>query len=288
MNPTAREPAAADPERMGGRRVEASLTFARGGGRTVLTRQHVPYPFHITRAFRLHPDQPDLATLYLQSASGGLYRADRLALDIAVRPGARAHVTTQSATVVHATGPAAAGQTLRIDVGADALLVLDPDPLILFPGARLALDTHITLAAGARAIVAEGFAVHDPGGLGSSFGAVSLASTIRTREGVTLVAERGRVEGAAFSAPASPLGAYRAYGSILVLAAAEILPDPGRLQAAADATGCVAGASPLPNGAGLGLRLLAVDGGRLSAGLQGATGVAFAALAGTAPGRRRK
>ncbi len=73
-----------------------------------------------------------------------------------------------------------------------------------------------------------------------------------------------------------------------MLAAAEILPDPGRLQAAADAAGCVAGASALPNGVGLALRLLAADGGRLSAGLQAATGLAFAALAGTAPGRRRK
>lgn len=33
-----------------GRRVQASLVFARGGGTTVLSRQVVPYPFHITRA----------------------------------------------------------------------------------------------------------------------------------------------------------------------------------------------------------------------------------------------
>jgi urease accessory protein len=54
------------------RRIEASLRFATGGGRTVLVHQHVPYPFHVTRAFHLDPSRPDLATLYLQSASGGL------------------------------------------------------------------------------------------------------------------------------------------------------------------------------------------------------------------------
>ena len=72
-----------------GRRVQASLVFARGGGTTVLSRQVVPYPFHITRAFRMHPESPDLATLYLQSASGGLYAADHLTLDIAARPAPR-------------------------------------------------------------------------------------------------------------------------------------------------------------------------------------------------------
>src|SRR6266568_3233645 len=73
------------------RRIEASLHFATGGGRTVLVHQHVPYPFHVTRAFHLDRARPDLATLYLQSASGGLYRGDRLMLDIDVAPGAAAH-----------------------------------------------------------------------------------------------------------------------------------------------------------------------------------------------------
>ena len=31
--------------------IEASLQFSKGGGRTVLTRQRIPYPFHATRPF---------------------------------------------------------------------------------------------------------------------------------------------------------------------------------------------------------------------------------------------
>ena len=100
------KPAPAEPvSALVGRRVQASLVFARGGGTTVLSRQVVPYPFHITRAFRMHPESPDLATLYLQSASGGLYAADHLTLDIAARPGARVHVTTQAGTVVEFERP---------------------------------------------------------------------------------------------------------------------------------------------------------------------------------------
>ena len=53
---------------------EADFVFARGGGKTFLLRQFAPYPFHVARPHRLDAARPDLATLYLQSASGGLYR----------------------------------------------------------------------------------------------------------------------------------------------------------------------------------------------------------------------
>ena len=78
--------------------VEASLHFHRGGGRTVLAHQHVPYPFHATRPFYLDRERPEIATLYLQSASGGLYRGDDVALSIVAGPHAAAHVTTQAST----------------------------------------------------------------------------------------------------------------------------------------------------------------------------------------------
>ncbi len=65
----------------------ATLRFARGGGRTFLKEQRTPYPFHTTRPHYLDADRPDLATLYLQSASGGLYRGDRLELCARSRPG---------------------------------------------------------------------------------------------------------------------------------------------------------------------------------------------------------
>ena len=45
----------------------------------MLRRQRVPYPFHATRTFYLDQSRPDLAT---QSAAGGLYRGDHVALSI--------------------------------------------------------------------------------------------------------------------------------------------------------------------------------------------------------------
>ena len=45
---------------------------------------------------------PDLAWLFLITTSGCVLQGDRLALDVTLGAGARAHVTTQSATKVHA------------------------------------------------------------------------------------------------------------------------------------------------------------------------------------------
>src|SRR6202046_3724502 len=61
-----------------GREAEVVLVAELAGGRTILRRQHVGYPFHITRAFQLDRMRPDLAALYLQPTSGGLYAPERL------------------------------------------------------------------------------------------------------------------------------------------------------------------------------------------------------------------
>ncbi|WP_342153229.1 urease accessory protein UreD [Methylorubrum sp. SB2] len=271
-----------------GRRAEARLVFARGGGATVLTRQHVPYPFHVTRVFRLHPEAPDLASLYLQSASGGLYRSDHLTLSIEARPGARAFVTTQAGTVVHRGGPLPTRQDTRVRVGSDAFLAYTPDPLILFPGANLSIATEMEVAPGARAILTESVACHDPAGSGLPFERLTMSLRIADPSGRVLVRERSAIDGPAFTDANAPLGAHRAYGTMILIGPAELLPAPRTFQSEADAAGCLAGASPLPNGAGLGLRLLAPDGGRLSAGLDALARLAFQALGGCAPARRRK
>ena len=270
------------------RRSEARLVFVRGGGTTVLSQQVVPYPFHITRPFRMYPDRPDIATLYLQSASGGLYRADRLSLNVVMRPGSRAHITTQSATVVHDTGAFPAHQETRITIAADAILALHPDPMILFPGAALDLDTHIVIDTDARAIISEGFASHDPSSNGRPFSQISLSLRIETEAGRILVNERSSLQGTSLTGPASPMGAYAAYGSMVILGPVDCLPEIASLQSAADTMNCVCGGSPLPNAAGLAVRILAPTGGALSAGMEAIFAVTFEALFGVAPTRRRK
>ena len=271
-----------------GRSAEAELVFAAGGGRTVLMRQHVPYPYHVTRTFRLDRGQPDVATLYLQSASGGLYRGDDLGLSITVRTGARAHVTTQSATVVHDTGAFPARQRTVLHVAAAGLLAYTPEPLVLFPGAALDSETRLVAARSARAIVADGLTWHDPRGSRRVFETFRQKTEIVDESGRCLVREHGLLSGSDVLSAASPLGPFQAVGSVFIVGPDEKHPPVERLQSACDATGCLSAATTLPNGAGCLVRYLAPDGGVLRNGFDAVFAVAFAALAGTTPEVRRK
>ena len=263
----------------------ATLVFAVAGGRTDLLRALTPYPFHVTRPFYLDRALPDLATLYLQSTSGGLYGDDDLLLDIAVGPGARAMVTTQAATIARHGRGGTARMATRIEVAPGGMLVHAPDPLVMFPGARVATRTEITLHAGATLLCIDGFACHDPGGGRAAFDRLDARTVVRRPDGRVLLAEAGMIEGDELNGPASPLGPYAAFGSVLLFGTDT---TPADWQAAADAAGCLAGLSALPNEAGCALRVLAPDGGRLARGLAGARDAGFAALFGHAPAPRRK
>ena len=271
-----------------GRTISATLRFARGGGRTFLKEQRTPYPFHTTRPHRLDADRPDLATLYLQSASGGLYRGDRLDLSIEAGPGALAHVTTQAATVVHASAEAGIELRTRIEVGTGAMLALTSDPYILFPRADLSTETRIVLASGSSAILAEGFAVHDPAGRDGPFHALTASCQIEDSGGTRLAEDRGLIEGMDFFGIASPLHGYQAFGSVMVLGQQAVSLDPAGVEEMLDARGVLGGVSRLPNAAGWAIRLLATDGGALARGLDAAFALGFEALLGMRPARRRK
>ena len=271
-----------------GRTISATLRFARGGGRTFLKEQRTPYPFHTTRPHRLDSDRPDLATLYLQSASGGLYRGDRLDLSIEAGPGALAHVTTQAATVVHASAAGAIALRTRIDVAAGAVLALTCDPYILFPGADLSTETRIVMAPGSSVILAEGFAVHDPAGQDAPFQALATSCLIEDIAGPRLVEDCGVIDGIDFLCAASPLHGYRAFGSVMILGQQTLLVDPGSAETMLDACGVLGGMTRLPNAAGWVVRLLATDGGALARGLDVAFAFGFEAVLGTMPARRRK
>jgi urease accessory protein len=268
--------------------VEASLRFSRGGGRTVLARQRLPYPFHATRPFYLDRARPEIATLYLQSASGGLYRGDSTALSIIADSHASVHITTQASTIVHRSYDRSIVQKTRIDIGEYAFAAMTPDPLVLFPGAEIACTTEITLAATANAILMDGLAQHDPEGKALPFGRYSNATVVRNADGTVLLADRGSVTGELMLGPTSPLGPFRAAGTLLVLGAGSKRCDPDILENRLTACGCTAGMSKLPNEAGFGGRILAANGGSLARGLEIAFAAAFEAVIGIPPARRRK
>jgi urease accessory protein len=268
--------------------VEATLHFHRGGGRTVLACQRVPYPFHATRPFYLDHARPEIATLYLQSASGGLYRGDDVALSIVAGPHVAAHVTTQASTIVHKTHKRAVTQTARIEIGEHSFVAMTPDPLVLFPGAEICCTTEVTLASTGCAILTDGLAHHDPEGTGRPFERYGNAVTVRSESGRVLLADRGSLAGELMLGSTSPLGPFRAVGTLLVFGRGSERCDADVLESRLTALGCVAGISKLPNDAGIGGRILAANGGVLARGLEAAFAIAFEALIGVPPARRRK
>lgn len=270
-----------------GRHSRAALRFAQAGGRTTLVRQHVQYPFHVTRPFYLDAPRPDLATLYLQSASGGLYGADDLLLTLDIQPGAAAHVTTQAATIVHDCRGSRAHSCVRASVGEGGFLALTPDPLVLFPGADVATATELRLHDGARAVLVDSVSLHDPQGHGRRFARFHGSLVVRDAHGAARLSDRGGIDGEALATHAV-LGNLGAWATLLALGPADALPDPALLERLAEEAGCLCGAGPAPAGLGLAARMAGPDGGTLGRCLDQLWSVCAGALLGFTPAPRRK
>lgn len=96
------------------------------------------------------------AWVCVSSFGGGLVAGDGIELDVVVGPGAVCTLTTQSATKVYRSpGGREASQTLRARVNPGALLVLAPDPLMLFRGAVYRQHVDIEVAAGGALVAMD-------------------------------------------------------------------------------------------------------------------------------------
>lgn len=263
----------------------ARLRFECAQGRTRLASQYVPYPFHVTRPFYLDQARPDFATLYLQSSSGGLYSGEQLRLDIRTGSDAAVEITTQAATLVRDSKGKAAAIENHLNLGRGSLTMHTPDPLVLFPNARVRSNLSVTLEPGARAVCQEAFCLSSvdpqqpiPGHYGFTF-------SVRDETGKLLVSERGEVDLATIGTAVSPLGPYRAAGAVYLIGA---MTDTETINQLTAVPGCVTGVSLLPNGAGTAIRILADGGGALANGMKMARAICFSTAAGFTPAPRRK
>jgi urease accessory protein len=268
------------------------LVFARDAdGRIFIAKQYASYPFHICRAQYLDPGRPGLASLYLQSCSGGLFEHDRMSIKIAAEPSAEAYVTTQAATIVHGMNGGSARQTAMLTVREGAYLEYVPDPLILFPGANL--DSNMTLVASPESsvVVSDSFLTHDPEANGRPFSRYRSEIIIESPSGVRQAVDRLCLEGRFIADRRIGItGRFAAHGTMIFIA------SPGHAEKLAtdlktsgpSGDKALVGISLLPNSAGLIMRILAEDGAALETALRRAWATARRALRGSAPGARRK
>jgi urease accessory protein len=131
------------------------LGFEHRGSQTILANLERRAPYMVQRALYCDPEMPSLACVFLITTTGCLLQGDRLALDITLGPRAQAHVTTQSATKIHAMDANYAAQTQIITLADDAYLELLPDPVIPHRQARFVSDTQISIAPSATLLFSE-------------------------------------------------------------------------------------------------------------------------------------
>jgi len=239
------------------------LGFERRGTRTILADLERRAPFMAQRVLYPERSLPDLAWLFIITTSGCVLQGDRLALEVSLGPGARAHVTTQSATKVHTMDANYAVQTQHIRLADGAYLEFMPEPLIPHRRARFLSDTRISLAQTATLLYSEimqpGRKHHHPD---ECFGAtlLSLATTATRPSGHLLFTEKLLVE-----PERRPVRQTGVMGPFDVLANVVLLTPKdnadrvdARVGAAVDLDqGLAFGACRLPDDAGLIFKVLA-------------------------------
>lgn len=285
---------AQDPPAERERTLELSFACA-PDGQTFISRQRAAYPFHVCRTLRFPGDPHGMATVYVQSSSGGIYEGERLGLGVDVLPDAAAHVTSQASTVVHGMtdGHAVHRSSLRIRAG--GMLEFVPDPLILFPGARLYSDVRVVAERNACVILGDSYLHHDPRGKGRTFDRLAGHWEARDEAGALIARDRYEIDGDAVrnvqSGDRPPFAAHGAMVMIADVARSRQTLDDVRDALAADEArhrDAYAGASTLPGGRGIWVRVLAADG----ASLRRVTTIVWAtmrtAMTGEAPQLRRK
>jgi urease accessory protein len=115
----------------------------------------------VTRAFATSPlrlltpaNHGHAAWVYTSNYGGGLVDGDRVVIDVEVESGAAAFVSTQASTKVYRS-PRGTSAELAGRVERDGLLIVAPDPVVCFAGARYRQVQRFQVAAGGSLVVID-------------------------------------------------------------------------------------------------------------------------------------
>jgi urease accessory protein len=264
------------------------LAFERRGDRTILADLESRSPYLAQRALHCDEAIPDMPWLFVITTAGCILQGDRMTLEVALGEGARAHVTTQSATKVHAMDANFAVQTQSLTLAAGAYLEYLPEPLIPHRQARFASDTRITVDPSATLLCAEivqpGRKHHHPD---ECFGAtlLSLATAATRPDGTALFSEKLVIEPARHPVrQTGVMDGFDVFGNVILCtppATAERIH--ARIGAEVDlAQGIAFGACRLPNDAGLVYKVLGRETAQVRAAVREFWSVARAEVTGAA------
>jgi urease accessory protein len=249
------------------------MTFAHREDRSVLTHLYRKVPLLAQQALYWDEHLPGLPCVYVITTSGCVLEDDRFDISIAVEAGAMAHVTTQAATKIHRMAAGFASQVQHVDLAEDAYLELLPGPMIPQRHSRFVTEIDAVVAESATLLSAEtlspGRKHHGDGEL-FEYELYSSAVTVRRPDGTTLFCEKVIVE--PWRQPvrdAGAMGGFDVFANVILVTpavhAARILERAAAGTGADQSggcmagTGCMAGASRLPNDAGLAYKVLGTE-----------------------------
>jgi urease accessory protein len=233
------------------------IGFERRGEHTILAELDRRAPYMAQRALYPDPAMPDQAWLFMITTSGCVLQGDRLALEVTLGAGARAHVTTQSATKIHSMDANYAVQTQSITLADGAYLEFLPEPLIPHRRARFLSETRMTIAPTATALYGEivqpGRKHHHPD---EAFGATLLSLAVEAERpgGEALFSEKLVVDPTRRPVrQTGVMGSFDVLGNVVLLTPVDVAERVhARIDAEVDLTeGIAFGSCRLPNDAGL-------------------------------------
>jgi urease accessory protein len=131
------------------------LRFERRGEQSILADLFRRAPLIVHRAIYWDEQMPGLPCVFIISNSGGILQGDRNTISIELGPDAQAHVTTQSATKIHEMDANYAAQHQEIVLHDNAYLEYLPDPVIPHRHTRFLTDSRITIAPTATLLYSE-------------------------------------------------------------------------------------------------------------------------------------
>jgi urease accessory protein len=233
------------------------LRFERRDERSILAFMDRNAPLLVQRALYCDEGMPTLPVVFIITNSGGILQGDRYRIEIEVASEAFAHVTTQAATKIHEMDANHASQFQQITLHDHAYLEYIPDLVIPFRNARFLTRTQINLAPTATLLYSEilmGGRLHYGGGESFAFDLFSSEVSAMSDRGHGLFVEKFVIEPARSPVTTSGvMGEFQVFGNAILLTPREHadklyprLPAEWCLD-----TGFAAGASRLPNDAGL-------------------------------------
>jgi urease accessory protein len=238
------------------------LGFEHRSGKTILANLERRAPYMVQRALHCDEEMPGLAYVFLITTTGCLLQGDRLTLDIILRPRAQAHITSQSATKIHAMDANYAAQSQTIALADEAYLEFLPEPVIPHRQARYISDTQISIAPSATLLLSEiiqpGRKHHHPD---ECFGAtvLSISTSASRPDGRSLFAEKLVIEPRRYlMRQTGVMNSFDVFANV-ILCAPKDKAERIHNRVGADvnlAEGVAFGACRLPNDAGLIFKVL--------------------------------